>query len=400
MVTRHATEPGLSSVCVRDVQESLEQSVFKLVAETIDRLGIGSMFHLAPSERRIDTPGGGVITFKGMNDFNAVNIKSLEGYDIAWWEEAQTATQGALDLLRPTIRKPGSQIWFTWNPRLRSDPVDRMMRQDPAFEDERTVVRINWDQNPYMSDEMHRERRVYLKGDPERYRHVWEGDYESESDTQFIGGGMVRTAMSRPATATIGDELVLGVDVARFGDDSTVLWLRRGRDARSIAPIVMRGADTMAVAAQVMALMTTHRPDATFIDEGGVGGGVVDRCRQMGFSVMGINFGGKADRIIEGAPKCANKKAEMWASMRMWLDSGGAIPDDPAIEMDLTGPRYSYDVNNAILIEKKSDMKKRGASSPDRAEALCLTFAYPAVGRSMQVLKDERELAEYDPIWS
>lgn len=399
MMVRHITEPGLSSACVRDQQNSLEQSVFKLLVETAARLGVSELIDPVPSDRLIRTPGGGVIIFRGLNEFNADNIKSLEGFDIAWLEEAQTIGQKPIDLLRPTFRKPGSQIWFTYNPRLRSDPVDVMMRQDPRFENSRTVVKANWDSNPFHGSEMEEERLLDLAGDEARYRHIWEGDYEAESDMQFIGGGLVRECMAREAYAEIGDELIIGVDVARFGDDRTVIWPRRGRDARTMPAIVMQGADTMAVAARVMAEIDRLRPDAVFVDEGGVGGGVVDRCRQMGYSVIGVNFGAKADRIIEGVPKCANKRAQMWATMREWLRSGASIPDEPQLEMDLTGPLYSFDPNNAIMLEKKSDMKKRGVPSPDMADALALTFAYPVTPRSMQRMVEEREVEEYDPVW-
>lgn len=399
MVFRHVMEPGLSSICSRDVQVSLDQSVYKLVSQTAERLGVSSAFNFAPSDRRIDTPGGGVIVFKGLNEFNADNIKSLEGFDIAWLEEAQTISQRALDLLRPTIRKPGSEIWATWNPRLRSDPIDEMLRQDPRFEADRVVVEANWRDNPMRGEELERERLLDLAGDEARYRHIWEGDYEAESDMQFIGGGLVREAMEREPVSSIDDELVLGVDVARFGDDSSVIWARRGRDAKSMSPIIMAGADTMQLAARVMAEIDRLQPDAVFIDEGGVGGGVVDRCRQMGYSVIGVNFGGKADRHIDGVPKTKNKRAQMWATMREWLRSGGAIPDDRQVEMEMTGPLYSFDEQNAIVLEKKSDMKKRGVASPDRADALALTFAYPAVARSIQRQQEAREVETYHPVW-
>ncbi|QRZ14722.1 phage terminase large subunit [Paracoccus methylovorus] len=399
LVFRHAMEPGLNSACLREVQATLKDSVFKLIEDTARRLEVGGLFTPVPSDSHIKCPGGGVMIFRGMNDMNADNIKSLEGFDIAWWEEAQTATQRSLDLLRPTIRKPGSELWFSWNPRLRGDPVDVMLRQDRRFEPERIVVEANWRDNPMRGAELEKERLLDLAGDEARYRHIWEGDYEAESDMQFIGGGLVREAMAREPNPTIGDELVLGVDVARFGDDRTVIWARRGRDAKTMPPIILKGADTMQVAARVMAEIDRLKPDGVFIDEGGVGGGVVDRCRQMGYSVIGVNFGGKADRAIEGVPKCRNKRAQMWATMREWLREGGCIPDSRDLEMDLTGPLYGFDVNNAIEIEKKSDMKKRGVSSPDEADALALTFAYPVVARSIRRQQEAQAQSEWHPVW-
>lgn len=396
---KHITQPGRFTICLRTVQKSLDQSVFKLIVESQQRLGVASLFQPVPSENLIRTPGGGLILFRGMNEFNAESIKSLEGFDEAWWEEANTASQLALDMLRPTLRKPGSQLRFTWNPGKRTDPVDVMLRQNPAFADSRCVVEANWRDNPYRSAELDEERLLDLAGDEARYRHIWEGDYEAESDMQFIGGGMVREAMERQPNPTMVDELVLGVDVARFGDDRTVIKARRGRDGTTMPAIKLLRADTMQVAARVMAEIDRLNPDGVFIDEGGVGGGVVDRCRQMGYNVIGVNFGGKADRVIDGVPKCANKRAQMWATMREWLKSGGCIEDSRELEMDLTGPLYSFDNNNAIVLEKKSDMKKRGVASPDEGDALALTFAYPVVARSITRAEDQRKQEEWHPVW-
>jgi len=399
MVFRHIMEPGLSSACIRDQQNSLEQSVFKLIVESAARLGVSSAIEPITGDRFIRTPGNGIIIFRGLNEFNAENIKSLEGFDIAWMEEAQTIGQRAIDMLRPTIRKPGSQLWGTWNPRLRSDPIDVMLRQDPRFSDERTVVEANWRDNPFRGEELEKERLLDLAGDPDRYQHIWEGAYESESDRQFIGGGMVREAMERTPAPTLGDELVLGVDVARFGDDRTVIWARRGRDAKSMPPIIMKHANTMEVAARVMEQIDRLKPDGCFVDEGGVGGGVVDRLRQMGYSVIGVNFGGKADRHIEGVPKAANKAAQMGATMREWLRDGGCIPDDRDIEMGLTARLYSFDANNSIVLEKKSELKKRGLPSCDYFDSLSLTFAYPVVARSIARQQEQRAVENFDPIW-
>lgn len=399
LVFRHAMEPGLASACLREVQATLKDSVFKLIEDTARRLEIGGLFTPVPSDSHIKCPGGGVMIFRGMNDMNADNIKSLEGFDVAWWEEAQTATQRSMDLLRPTIRKPGSELWFTWNPRLRGDPVDVMLRQDARFEPERIVVEANWRDNPMRGAELEKERLLDLAGDRDRYNHIWEGAYESESDRQFIGGGMVRAAMERTPAPTLGDELVLGVDVARFGDDRSVIKARRGRDAKSMPAIKLLHANTMEVASMVMSEIDRLNPDGVFIDEGGVGGGVVDRCRQMGYSVIGVNFGGKADRAIDGVPKCKNKRAQIWATMREWIRDGGCLEDSRALEMDLTGPLYSFDVNNAIELEKKSEMKKRGVPSPDEGDALALTFSYPVVARSTAKMVAAKEVADYDPIW-
>ena len=185
---------------------------------------------------------------------------------------------------------------------------------------------------------------------------------------------------------TLSDPFVMGVDVARFGDDRSVIVLRRGRDARSVSWIKLTGADTMTVAAKVAEIAQQYRPDAIFIDGGGPGGGVVDRLRQLQHSVFDVQFGGKADHSHigqDGAIVYANKRAEMWGAMRAWL-AGGMIPDDRELLADLTGVEYGYALRegrDAIILEKKEDMKKRGLASPDLADALALTFAYPVAAQ-------------------
>lgn len=208
------------------------------------------------------------------------------------------------------------------------------------------------------------------------------GEFPRAGTMQFIPSDIVEIARKREPEAKLQDPCVLGVDVARFGDDETVMVFRRGRDARSVPWVKMRGEDTMTVAARVIEMINEHRPDIVFIDEGGVGGGVVDRLRMLRFNVIGVQFGGSADRSQmseSGALPYYNKRAEMWGYMKDWL-KGGSIPDDPDLASQLIGVEYGYRTKegvDCILLEKKEDTKRRGLSSPDKADALALTFAYP-----------------------
>ncbi len=205
------------------------------------------------------------------------------------------------------------------------------------------------------------------------------GEFPRGGSMQFIDSETVTGAMHREAVSHLRQPLVIGVDVARFGDDQSVIYFRRGLDGRTIPPRKYRGLDTMQLAGKVAEAAQEHGAHAVFVDEGGLGAGVVDRLRQLRVrGMIGINFGGKADRTMmgEGFPQCANKRAEMWASSREWLRTG-AIPDDAELQADLTGVEYGYNARNEVLLEKKEDMKKRGLSSPDLGDALALTFAYP-----------------------
>ena len=167
--------PGLRAVCVREVQKSLKDSAKKLIEDKIEAMGVGSLFEVQIAE--IKTPGGGQILFQGMQDHTAESIKSLEGIDRCWVEEAQTLSEVSWRMLRPTIRKPGSEIWASWNPRRKSDPVDKFFRQDQHEPGRVLCVEANWRDNPWFPEELEDERQDDLKNDPEAVPNVWDGDY-------------------------------------------------------------------------------------------------------------------------------------------------------------------------------------------------------------------------------
>lgn len=235
--------------------------------------------------------------------------------------------------------------------------------------------------------------RVRVKGQPPR-----------SGSLQFIGHDLVEEAMGREPVPSIHDPMIFGVDVARFGDDASVIARRRGYDGRSWPPLSFRGLDTMQLAARVASQAEADKPDAIFVDEGGVGAGVVDRLRQLGIGATGVNFGASADSgalVAAGAAaeKYANKRAEMWGGMRMALKRGLCIPSVRELRDDLTGVQYGFGPQGEIQLERKQDMKKRGLASPDFGDAFALTYAYPVVGSNLarQVGKGRRP-GDYDPL--
>jgi hypothetical protein len=211
------------------------------------------------------------------------------------------------------------------------------------------------------------------------------GQFPSSSSLQFIDSAWVeraRTATIHEAAILPSDPVIFGVDHARFGDDSSVLAIRQGRDSRSRPWIRWNGANSMKIAGDIHDAMLRYRPDAVFIDAGGPNaGGVIDRLRQLNpeyQAIFEINFGGQgreANWTGGARVKVRNKRAEMWANMRAWLAGGAVIPDDQEIEDDLIGLEYGYTANQEIQLEKKEHMKARGLASPDNGDALALTFA-------------------------
>lgn len=202
------------------------------------------------------------------------------------------------------------------------------------------------------------------------------GQFPRTGSNQFIGRDTAQAAAERELTEDSGAPLLMGVDVARFGDDESVIRWRRGRDARTLPATKYRGVDTMDLASRVAGLIDKHNPDAVFVDGGGVGGGVVDRLKQLGYRVIEVQSGEKAD----DSDKYLNKRGEMWGEMREWL-SIGSIDNDDALIDDLTGPEYSIHLKGQIKLESKDSMKKRGLASPDDGDALALTFAQPIARR-------------------
>jgi phage terminase large subunit len=171
------------AVCVREVQKSLQQSVKKLLEAKIEALGVGPHFDVQQSV--IYAKNGGRIMFQGMQNHTADSIKSLEGFDIAWVEEAQSLSQRSLDLLRPTIRKPGSELWFSWNPNLETDPVDTLLRGEKPPPDS-VVVRANYRDNPWLPDVLRAELDYDQKRDPDKFAHVWLGEYQRNSEARVF----------------------------------------------------------------------------------------------------------------------------------------------------------------------------------------------------------------------
>lgn len=171
-------ERGMRAVCIREVQKSLKESAKRLIEDKLAEHRIGAADGFKVFREVVETPGDGIIVFQGMQDHTAESIKSLEGYKRAWCEEAQSLSARSLSLLRPTIRAEGSEIWFSWNPRRKTDPVDAMLRGD-APPTGAVVVRANWSDNPWFPAVLDQERLDCLRQNPDQYAHIWEGDYAS-----------------------------------------------------------------------------------------------------------------------------------------------------------------------------------------------------------------------------
>ena len=186
----------LDFVCLRETLKSLEFSVKKLLESKISQYNAGAYFEI--QDRRILSKIGGVTIFDGMQNHTADSIKSLEGFHRAWFEEAQAASDKSLTLLRPTIRKPGSQLWFSWNPDKETDPVDVLLRGETPPPDA-AVVQVNYMDNPWLPDELRTELEYDKKRDPDKFSHVWLGQYRRNSEARVFKNWRVEEFATDPA---------------------------------------------------------------------------------------------------------------------------------------------------------------------------------------------------------
>ena len=184
LIDDHLVDRGIRSVCIREVQKNLKESAKRLLEIKIQEFGLGEKDGFKIFNEVIQTPGDGLILFQGMQDHNSESIKSLEGCSRAWIEEAQTLSSRSLSLLRPTIRAPGSEIWASWNPRRKTDPIDVLLRGD-SLPTGAIVVRSNWNNNPYFPAELEQERLDCLRLEPDQYAYIWEGDYITVSSGAY-----------------------------------------------------------------------------------------------------------------------------------------------------------------------------------------------------------------------
>lgn len=240
MIEDHLAEHGMLSVCIREVQKTLADSSKRLLEGKLADFRLGEADGFKVFRDVIETPGDGAIIFQGMQDHTAESIKSLEGFKRAWWEEAQTASQRSLNLLRPTIRASGSELWFSWNARLKTDPVDVMLRgaEKPTGA---VVVKANWRDNPWFTDELEQEREDCLRMQADQYDHIWEGGYLTVASGAYFAKHLADAKSSGRIGRVSADPLMtirLFCDIGGTGAraDAFTIWAAQfiGREVRVI----------------------------------------------------------------------------------------------------------------------------------------------------------------------
>lgn len=363
--------------CVREVQDSIKDSVYKLLKDRAEFWGFTDYVFYTDRIDNIIT--GTRIIFKGLQDNNAQNIKSLEGVDICWIEEGQSITKKSWDILNPTIRKKGSQIWVSMNRELENDPIWVAIASNP--DDKTVIVKVNYTDNIYCPEEMKYLAEKMKEEDYDGYLHVWMGEPVQQGDSKLIGYKEIHKALEHKIenSALVDVPLVLGVDVARFGDDKTAIARRKGRKAFKIKTYAKLS--VVEVANLVTSIIREESPARVNIDVGAMGAGVYDILVDRGYAgiVRAVNFGESAQE----QEKYCNRRSEMWGRLKDWLTAElpVSLVDCDGLAEDLTSPNKKYDKVGRLLLEKKEEIKKRLGRSTDLGDALALTFAemhYPS----------------------
>jgi phage terminase large subunit len=356
-----------TALCTREAQNSIDDSVYALPVKWLNYHGVARYFTIKRVE--IITPFGGKIIFHGLRERDTVHsLKSMEGVTICWVEEAQYITKESLAILIPTIRAPGSNIIYTFNRTREYDPV--YVRHCLNREDDTWVKKINYYDNPYCPQAI---KDDAAKASPDDYAHIYEGEPRRTTDNTVFSSARIMAAMKRTG---VDDDGVAqcGIDVARFGSDKSVIYVRRG--LRSLEMIEATGKPTGEIARLAVGSAAKYTDNPLLkvyykIDDTGVGGGVTDALRDMGCAhVYGVNNNDNAlDR-----DHYADAITEMFFSLP--VDAMSIVHDEELMD-ELAGRRYDYDKRGRKQIEPKAKIKERLRRSPDKSDALLLAFYEP-----------------------
>lgn len=327
-VVNMATRPGFRIVCVREIQNSIKDSVKQLLEDKIRDLGLESFFTITDQEIR--GQNGSLAIFRGLQNHTAASIKSLEGFDVAWVEEAQTISQASLDLLTPTIRKPGSELWFSWNPGIETDPVDKLLRTEPP--PGAIVIKANWSDNPFFPEALKADLENDRERHPDKFLHIWEGAYQTLSEARIFRNW--RIAEMTPPEGVIWYP---GVDFG-FSQDPTAALRACLIDQRTL--YVDHEAWEVGVPTEALPALLHRVPDIhkwpTRADSARPE--TIDYLRRNGFPKMrgavkgkgsvedGVMFLQGMDLVVH--PRCANLARELGSyAYKIDKRTGGILPE-------------------------------------------------------------------------
>ena len=349
--------------CGREIQKTLEESSFALIWDTIQRLGYRD-WEAIPSRSRIENHRtGSYFYFAGLKDLRAAKgLKGLENYDGAWVDEAEDIPTETWDVLIPTFRKAGSELWVSFNRNREMDPAYKMFFVNPPPGTMAMELRPGRLDNPWFPEKLLEKMEHDYATRPDIAEHIWGGKPKAQGDNCVFTRSAIRAAMNRKVVVEGG--LSCGVDVARFGVDRSVVCLRQGMKVLTLQSV--NGYDTIQVADLVETAISKNITIPIKIDVG-YNPGVADLLKHRGYKIIQINFGGKPTQ----PDKYDNLATEMWFEFPI---DEAEIPNDEDLMDELSERKYDYDKNDIKRIESKDKLKERLGRSPDCAEAVLLSF--------------------------
>jgi hypothetical protein len=309
-------------------------------------------------------------------------------------DEASGVPDEIFETIEGSLTGDNNRILLTGNPvRSQGFFVDTFRK----YKHQWCNLTLNSEDSPLVSKEFISSWLDKCGGDREHdlYKAHVRGEIPSASVNQFISQSLIDAALLRSYSDTAFDfaPKILGVDVARYGDDASVIVRRQGLMAWKSKQY--RGLDTMSLVRQIISEIREYNPDAVFVDGIGVGAGVCDRLRELGFDIIEVNSGESS-----GKPDYLNLRAEMWANCREWLKTAQLPVDDTDMAEQLAIPEYLYTMTGKLQIESKDDIKKRGYGSPDVADALIHTFAFPVAKKTDYQDESRNQSNVYKTVYS
>ena len=393
-------------LCGRELQLSIKESVLQVLADTIDRLNLGAYFDVQAQTiyGKQDINKGTQFIFSGIKS-NPTKIKSMEGIDICWLEESENLSEESLDLVIPTIRKPGSEIWFSFNPRnILDETYQRFVVNTPP---DTYLVKVNWDDNPWFPIELKNEMENLYESDPVKARHIWGGEPVGDSEYAIINPVWIEAAID--AHIKLGFDpsgrKVIGYDIADNGGDTNARCYAHGSVVYDC--IEWHGElDGILKSCKLVYGEASRTGSEIIYDSVGVGASAGGKFNELNNSLNGsikhgkFVAGGKVANPTRkyttdktNADMFSNAKAQAWwyvaDRFRNTYDAvtnGTKYPEDALISIsskcgnlasmcaELSRPRVDYDGNDRVKVESKKDMKKRDIPSPNMADALIMCF--------------------------
>lgn len=359
ILIEYALTENCRILCTREIQKTMKESSKKLIEKKIEEHGLQSYF--VSTDYSIKCITGSVFLFMGLYR-NEDGIRSTEDIKYCWVEEAQSVTLESLKALSPTIRLKGAKIFFSYNPKEEPDQVVTFL----GDKKKRTLgLEMNYYDNPFCPEDTKAEADELKESDYDEWLHTYGGKPRVQGENSIISRVEVMKAVERRINPEGREEV--GVDVARFGDDRTQFYKRKG--LKTIKSKTYKKQSVVETCDKLEEFVDYIKDIPLKIDDTGIGGGVTDIMKSRGYYVVPVNNGEKA---LE-PDRYPNAISEMWFNIRDLLPEM-EIPDDPELHQELTRRKYTYDSKGRRCVESKKDYKKRYSNSPDKADAFLLAY--------------------------